>query len=147
MIRETKESDFESIKVLMQYGVKTGSVKERTDQDLKDNLDTFVVYEQENHIVACVCLNLYTEITYDFKDSKITKKNKPIRFAEIRSLIVLPNYQNQGIARELIEECYQTCKQLGVYEVFATTDKVKLFEDMGFREEISGQKALFLKIY
>ncbi|MGQ9688535.1 MAG: N-acetyltransferase [Desulfobaccales bacterium] len=53
---------------------------------------------------------------------------------EIRSLMVIPDYQRQGIGSALVESCLEEARALGMRQVFVLTDRPEFFRRFGFRE-------------
>ncbi|MCS7185268.1 MAG: GNAT family N-acetyltransferase, partial [bacterium] len=92
-------------------------------------IDNFFVAIIDNKIIGCVALDIYSK-----------------KLAEIRSLAVLEEYENMGVASKLICKCIDVAKKNGVYEVLVITDELNLFKRLGFKEELENQKALFLRL-
>lgn len=53
--------------------------------------------------------------------------------AEVRSLVVDPDYQQKGIGRMLVEHIIQESPKLGVERLISLTYQVKFFSKMGFQ--------------
>jgi amino-acid N-acetyltransferase len=51
---------------------------------------------------------------------------------EIRSLLVVPSHQGQGIGSRLVGSCLAEARELGLRQVFVLTDKVDFFRRFGF---------------
>lgn len=52
---------------------------------------------------------------------------------EIRSLLVVPSHQGQGIGRRLVLSCLDEARELGLRQVFVLTDRVDFFQRFGFQ--------------
>lgn len=52
---------------------------------------------------------------------------------EIRSLMVVPSHQGQGIGRRLVLSCLDEARELGLRQVFVLTDRVEFFQRFGFQ--------------
>src|SRR3989344_9183678 len=66
--------------------------------------NTFFVAENDGKVVGCCALDIYSK-----------------RIAEMRSLVVLPDYQGMGIASKLIELCLNQAKKKRILEVITIT--------------------------
>lgn len=75
----------------------------------------FVASDKEGNLVGCCALEVYSR-----------------RIAEIRSLVVAPDWQDKGLGTALIRECIKLAKKKRILELFAITGKVKLFEKFEF---------------
>ncbi|AHN22304.1 N-acetyltransferase [Lysinibacillus sphaericus] len=53
--------------------------------------------------------------------------------AEVRSLVVDPDYQQKGIGRMLVEHIIQESPKLGVERLISLTYQVKFFSKLGFQ--------------
>lgn len=51
---------------------------------------------------------------------------------EIRSLLVVPSHQGQGIGSRLVKSCLQEARELGLRHVLVLTDRVAFFRRFGF---------------
>ncbi len=129
MIRQAKVRDINSIKKLIDYGSKQGFILPRTKREIRENIDSFFLAEEDNKIVACCSLDIYSW-----------------KLAEIRSLVVLPEYQKRGIGARLVDECLKKAKKLKVYEVLSITKADKFFETLGFSKCLNDQWPMFIKI-
>lgn len=126
-IRKANKEDIMAIYALLQEGVSSGKVLKRSIKELKAVIKYFFVYEEENKVVGCCSLEIYSQ-----------------KLAEIRSLVVSTQCRNRGIGSALIKRCLDEAKRKGIYQVLSVTDKCDLFERLGFRTEINEKHALFL---
>ncbi|MBW1926564.1 MAG: N-acetyltransferase [Deltaproteobacteria bacterium] len=116
MIRKAKISDARSIHVLVTHFADQGLLLPRSLSEIYDHLRDYTVMEaSDNNIVGCVALNICWE-----------------DLAEVKSLAVREDYQEQGIGRRLVEHCLSEAIALGVYRVFTLTYQPKFFEKLGF---------------
>jgi amino-acid N-acetyltransferase len=53
---------------------------------------------------------------------------------EIRSLVVIPAQQGQGIGSRLVKSCLEEASSLGMKQVFVLTDRTDFFQRFGFQE-------------
>jgi amino-acid N-acetyltransferase len=123
------EKELQRIEYLINLGAKEGKILPRTLKELYKVRDSFFFYKINNEIVACAALEIYTK-----------------RLAEIRSLYVLPDFRGQGLAKELIQLCITRAIKRHVKEIVAVTDKIELFREFGFTDDIKGQSCMFLKL-
>jgi len=128
MIRKAVSNDLEGIYNLISSAAKDSRILYRAKEEILNVIGAFYICEKEDKVVGCCSLEIY---------------NKKI--AEIRSLVVLPAFRNQGIANELISACMKEAKEKNLYEVLTITDKVNLFERKGFASCLNNQTALFIK--
>ncbi len=113
-IRSAGTGDILDIKsILSQYILETELVD--------DNIDRFVVAENEGMIVGCACL-----------DSNM-------RLVELRSIAVLPGWKNKGIGRRLFEILMQRAKGM-TDRIYVRTTSWGFFEKMGFEALDGSQK-------
>ena len=54
--------------------------------------------------------------------------------AEIKSLVVVKEYQRKGIGKKLVSVCIEEAKSLGVKRVFALTFVGAFFRKLGFKK-------------
>jgi amino-acid N-acetyltransferase len=106
-------------------------IREHPSQLIQDHLprphDFFVAVE-ENNIVGCCALEVYSK-----------------RLAEIRSLAVAKKHQGKGIATLLVERCMQEARKKKVYEVLSITGALPFFKKRGFNT-FNKEKYALLKI-
>ena len=88
--------------------------------------NTFFVAENDGKVVGCCALDIYSK-----------------RIAEMRSLVVLPDYQGMVIASKLIELCLNQAKKKRILEVITITGKDGLFRKFGFSTFNNEKIALF----
>ena len=127
-IREAQGEDLPSILHLINSSTSGGKILKRTRKEIRKVLNSFVVAEIDGTVVGCGALEIYNK-----------------KLAEIRSLVVDPNFRRQGIASALIDRFLHIAKKKEIYEVLAITDRSKVFSPHGFSQQLQGQKALFLR--
>lgn len=128
MLRNAEAKDLFPIMGLIILGSAEGQVLPRTLKEVEEVLPSFFVWEEHDLIVGCCQLDIYSK-----------------KLAEIRSLVVSPDYRGRGVATNLINACLEKSREEGIYEVLAVTDKDKLFEKVGFRKCLDGQWPMFIK--
>ncbi len=63
--------------------------------------------------------------------------------AEVRSLSVHPDFQDQGIASKLVRRCVQRARERGIRELFAVTSQTSFFGKLGFSTFRREKTAMF----
>ena len=118
MVRSAKISDARPIhKLLLQYA-RDGLVLPRSLSDIYECIRNFYVFEGEDGaVIGAVCLQISWE-----------------DLAEVRSLVVAEQASGRGIGRQLVDQCLDEAKEIGLQKVFALTYKVTFFEKLGFHE-------------
>ncbi len=129
MIRKAGIKDIKKIYSLLLEGVNSGKVLKRSLKELKNAIKNFYVYEENNKVVGCCSLEIYSQ-----------------KLAEIRSLVVTVEYRNKGIGSALVKNCLDEAKKKGVYQVLSVTDKCDLFEKFGFKSEVDEKQAMFVHL-
>jgi len=90
---------------------------------------SFFVAEVGGELVGCCALQVYSR-----------------RLAEVRSLAVHPDFQDRGLASELVERCTQRARERGVRELFAVTSETSFFARLGFATFRREKTAMFLEL-
>ncbi|MEE9278235.1 MAG: N-acetyltransferase [Dehalococcoidia bacterium] len=111
-------SDVPEIHRLIQHWAdSTGDVLPRTEGELYETLRDFLVVRDGEKLLAAGALHL------EWKD-----------LAEIKSLVVEPCVQGQGLGRVVVAACLEEARALGLKTVFALTTSPEFFEKLGFRQ-------------
>jgi amino-acid N-acetyltransferase len=114
-IRNAKISDAKAISALINCYAEHDKMLFRSLAEIYENLQMFVVAEQDEAVVGCCALEI---IWSDL--------------AEIKSLAVAPGQKHKGLGRALVEAAVEQARQLGVPRVFALTLEPRFFERVGF---------------
>ena len=124
------ESELKQVYNLIKAGAKEGKLLPRSMRELRKVKNSFFLsYYDGGKVYACASLEIYTK-----------------RLAEIRSLYVRPEIRGIGVAHSLIYECIKRAKSRHVQEIVAVTDRIELFREFGFTDDIKGQSCMFLKL-
>lgn len=115
-IRKAKVLDVKGIKNLLDYFSKKELLLPRSLSDLYENIRDFIVAEEDGEIVGCIALHIVWE-----------------DLAEVRSLAVKENKQNQQIGTKLLQEAIKEADKLGVEKIFTLTYTPEFFEKHGFK--------------
>lgn len=126
MIRSAKPGDISTIFKLVNQEARHGKILPRTRHNIKKEIATFFVAEEEKQIVGCVQLDIYSK-----------------KLAEIRSLVVDKKFRSNGIGSALLRACLKYAKQKGIREVLAVTADIPYFKKHGFKTVLDEKFALF----
>jgi len=115
-VRAAQVNDVPHIYQLMLPYMRNHTLIMRSEDDIFEHLQEFVVALKDNVIVGVSALHIYGS-----------------NLAEIRSLVVSPKAQRMRIGHKLVQACEDMGKQLGVTRVFALTYVDKFFLEQGYR--------------
>lgn len=119
-LRAMQSEDIPSVLSLMNPFVQKGILLERTEKQLRAELDNYIVYNVDGGIHACAALKVYQE------------SGAPSQ-AEICAVAVDPSYGNMGVGPKLINCLLDKARAKGVKSVFVmTTQTADFFEKLGF---------------
>jgi len=94
-----------------------GEMLPRPLAEIYEHLRDFFVVREEQRVVACAALHIMWD-----------------DLAEIRSLAVVQNNQEQGMGLLLVNACLAEARRLGISTVFALTQQPAFFEKAGFHQ-------------
>ena len=116
-VEKAKISDAQRMHKLVNSFADKGEMIARALSEIYENLrDFFVIRDSSTQAIACIALHI---IWGDL--------------AEIRSLAVSEDKQDQGLGSVLIRACLNEAEELGIPTVFCMTYKPIFFERHGFR--------------
>ncbi|MDX1973187.1 MAG: N-acetyltransferase [Candidatus Sumerlaeia bacterium] len=116
-VSEALVKDAPLIQELILYWSKRTPVLEKSLGQIYENLREFVVVRDGDRLAGAAAMHI------DWGD-----------LAEIRSVVVHPDYKGKGVGRLLIDKQISVAKHLGIDRVFVLTDQVGFFGHMGFEE-------------
>jgi amino-acid N-acetyltransferase len=114
-IRKAKVKDATEIFKILQHFTLKEVLLPRSLNSIYENIRDFFVCEVDGKIVGVGSLHVYWE-----------------DLAEIKSLAVKEEYQHLGIGRNIVQECLNEAKELGIKRVFALTYVPNFFKKIGF---------------
>ena len=94
-----------------------GEMLARSLSEIYENIRDYFVIRRGERVIACVALHV------SWSD-----------LAEIKSLAVADDSQQQGIGAQIVEACLKEANELGISTVFCLTYKPAFFEKCGFSQ-------------
>jgi len=105
-------------RLIQHWADTTGDVLPRTEGEIYETLrDFLVVRDETQRVIAAGALHI------EWKD-----------LAEVKSLVVHPDAQGQGLGRIVVDACLDEAVALGLKTVFALTTSPGFFERLGFKQ-------------
>jgi amino-acid N-acetyltransferase len=114
-VRSARISDAKAISSLINFYAEHDKMLFRSLAEIYENLQTFLVAEQDGKVVGCCALEV---IWSDL--------------AEIKSLAVESDQRGKGVGTALVAAALEQARSLGVPCVFALTLEPVFFERVGF---------------
>ena len=116
-VERAKVSDVTQIHQLVNYFAEKDEMLARPLSELYENIRDYFVVRQGKRVIACASLHV------SWAD-----------LAEIKSLAVVEDSQEQGIGAQLVETCLREAKELGIPTIFCLTYKPAFFEKFSFSQ-------------
>jgi len=110
-------SDVPQMHQLINYFADKGEMLARSLSEIYENIRDYFIVRQGERVIACVALHI------SWAD-----------LAEIKSVAVAEDSQEQGIGAQLVEACLKEARELGIPTVFCLTYKPAFFEKLGFSQ-------------
>jgi len=114
---KAKVSDVPQMHKLINSFADKDEMLARSLSEIYENIRDYFVIRQGERVVACVALHVSW-----------------LDLAEIKSLAVTEDCQQQGIGVQIVEACLKETKELGIPTVFCLTYKPTFFEKCGFSQ-------------
>jgi len=115
-VARARVSDATSVHQLVSYFADKGEVLPRALSEIYEGIRDYFVVRKRGRVIACAALH----VTW-------------ADLAEIRSLAVSEQVQNQNIGSELVQACLEEARDLGISRVFCLVRKPAFFEKHGFQ--------------
>jgi len=116
-IEKARIDDVPTIHRLVNSFADRGEMLHRPLSEVYENLRDFFVIRKDEEVAACVALHIcWSDL------------------AEIKSLAVREEDQDQGVGKTLAEACIEEARGLGIATLFALTYKPTFFEKLGFKK-------------
>ena len=129
IVRPAQGADIRPLAALIEPFVKERKLLPRAIDELALLLPNYFVADAGGRLVGCAALEIYSS-----------------KLAELRSLVVVPEYQGHGVGKQLVEACVNRAREERILEVMAITSSEEFFRSCGFDFTLPGEKkALFLQ--
>ena len=102
---------------LINYFASMDEMLARSLSEISENIRDYFIVGQDERVIACAALHV------SWSD-----------LAEIKSLGVAEDCQQQGIGAQIVEACLKEANELGISTVFCLTYKPAFFEKFGFSQ-------------
>ena len=116
-VEKARISDVDQMHKLINYFANKGEMLPRPLSEIYENIRDYFVIKQGKQVIGCAALH----VTWS-------------DLAEIESVAVAEDSQEQGIGNQLIEACLKEAKELGIPTIFCLTYKPAFFERFGFSQ-------------
>ena len=103
---------------LINYFADKGEMLARSLSEIYEYIRDYFVVRQGERVIACVALHI------SWSD-----------LAEIKSLAVVEDSQEQGIGAQLVEACLKEAGELGIPTIFCLTYKPAFFKKLSFSQK------------
>ena len=116
-VEKAKIQDVPQIHRLINYFADKDEMLARPLSEIYENIRDYFVIKQGEQVIACAALHIM------WSD-----------LAEIKSVAVAEDSQQQGIGAQLVEACLKETKELGIPTVFCLTYRPTFFEKFGLAQ-------------
>lgn len=116
IIRQATIKDLNGMVELINMYAEKGMMLPRSKLSLCETLTCFSVVEDSGHIIGVGGLHILWE-----------------DLAEVRSLVIAPEYAGKGIGKKLVEHLCERAQALEIKKVMALTYQEKFFNHCGFQ--------------
>jgi amino-acid N-acetyltransferase len=115
-VDRARVSDANSMHQMISHFADKGEVLPRALSEIYEDIRDYFVVRKRGRVIACAALH----VTW-------------VDLAEIRSLAVDEQAQNQRVGSVLVQACLEEAKELGISKVFCLVRKPAFFEKHGFQ--------------
>ena len=116
-VEKARINDVTQMHELINYFADKDEMLPRPLSEIYENIRDYFVVREGERVIACAALHV------SWSD-----------LAEIKSLAVAEDSQEQGIGAQLVEACLREARELGITTVFCLTYKPGFFEQFGFSQ-------------
>lgn len=109
--------DIPAMKNLVAPEIESGVILARSDDEIATNIRSYIVAMEGEKLVGFCALHIHSP-----------------KLAEIRSMIVDPQYRGHNIGSSLVEKACDEGVTLGLDEILVLTYQQRFFEKLGFKE-------------
>ena len=119
-VRAMEQTDIPSVLAIMKPFIESGKLLTRTEAQIADSLEDYIVYEIDGGVHACASLHFYDDGQ-----------------AEIAAVAVDENYAHMGIGPKLMDNLIEQAMEGQATSIFImTTQTADWFEQLGFEEDV-----------
>jgi len=116
-VEKAKIQEVPQIHRLINYFADRGEMLARSLSEIYENIRDYFVIKHGEQVIACAALHIcWSDL------------------AEIKSVAVAEDSQQQGIGAQLVEACLKEAKLLGIPTVFCLTYRPAFFEKFGLSQ-------------
>jgi len=116
-VEKARINDVTQMHELINYFADRDEMLPRPLSEIYENIRDYFVVREGERVIACAALHV------SWSD-----------LAEIKSLAVAEDSQEQGIGAQLVEACLKEARELGITTVFCLTYKPGFFEQCSFSQ-------------
>ena len=116
-VEKARINDVTQMHKLINYFADRDEMLARSLSEIYENIRDYFVVREGERVIACAALHV------SWSD-----------LAEIKSLAVAEDSQEQGVGAQLVEACLREARELGIITVFCLTYKPGFFEQCGFSQ-------------
>jgi len=116
-VEKARINDVTRMHELINYFADRDEMLPRPLSEIYENIRDYFVVREAERVIACAALHV------SWSD-----------LAEIKSLAVAEDSQEQGIGAQLVGACLKEARELGITTVFCLTYKPGFFEQCGFSQ-------------
>jgi len=116
-VEKAKINDVTQMHELINYFADGDEMLPRPLSEIYENIRDYFVVREGERVIACAALHV------SWSD-----------LAEVKSLAVAEDSQEQGIGAQLVEACLREARELGITTIFCLTYKPGFFEQVGFSQ-------------
>jgi amino-acid N-acetyltransferase len=116
-VEKARIGDVPQTHQLINYFAGKDEMLPRSLSELYENIRDCFVIRQGERVIGCISLHIF------WSD-----------LAEIRSLAVTADMQEQGVGARLLQACLEEAEALGIPTIFCLTYKPAFFEQFGFSQ-------------
>ncbi len=124
MLRRAQLADVRPIRDLIDANL--DKLLPRSEDEIRELIDSFWVVEDGGYIVGCCCLEVYSP-----------------KIAELRSLAVAEGCRGKGYGELLVKAAVEEAQQHKVRQILVVTSSREFFEKLNFGECLNEKYALF----
>ncbi len=124
MLRKATLNDVDGIKAVIDANL--DKLLPRSREDIIELLGSFWVAEEDDQIVGCVCLEVYSP-----------------KIAEIRSLAVRQDSRGKDYGSQLVNVCISEARGRNIRQILVVTSTPEFFEKLNFGLCLNEKYAMF----